>query len=446
MAKKTSRSICPLELPVLDTKSFEYAGQLAIDWATDKRYAESEIASFIARNRRQLSFLGVEATGTFNSAGKYVLSLTSSKYVGCVPYNSPRTGLPLGVISIVGRFGEDISELFSIIGDFVSPEYDETLQLQHASWATPPLYFECQDYIDKYMVAQKCKWSKFTNVMRIENLPRSSTQWTLYAAKQMYPEHTLKYPNRCNVISRIHPEWMELNYVLRLCFDEIESVHTPLRAKLAYRDKIQRLQLQPETQPTSKCTAVRPHMSDPVAIKTLKASANNILQHKSNFNFAWRIDYAEFFERYVQFLVKKVAASKGAKVTCNPKYPINGQHTAWTLKYIEPDIIVEKGDTQYVVDAKYKSHMLNVNGNSEQLKETFREDLHQIVSYTAFSRSTQKHALIIYPAKEKTQRELQIRSSRNNCACQVTLVGIPLTKQQMPEALELLGQLLHFDA
>ena len=132
------------------------------------------------------------------------------------------------------------------------------------------------------------------------------------------------------------------------------------------------------------------HMADPIIIKGLKETANRILSHQNSSHYAWRIDFAEFFERYIQFMIADVARSKGARLTKNPKYSVSGNKPDWSLNYLEPDIVVDRGDVQYIIDAKYKSHMYNLRNHGDDLKEAFRHDLHQVLAYSSFGKSTRK--------------------------------------------------------
>ena len=183
-------------------------------------------------------------------------------------------------------------------------------------------------------------------------------------------------------------------------------------------------------------------MSDPVVIKKLKEVANRVLQNASSSHNAWRLDFAEFFERYVQYLLKEVAKTKGARITCNPHFPVYGNRPAWTLKYIEPDIIIDKSDVQYIIDAKYKSHIYQVNGDSEQLRETFREDFHQVLAYSSFSGTRQKHVMLIYPSDHFVSRELDVLSGINGYSTKAYLVGIPLKKSDLEETKQKLSSLI----
>ena len=307
--------------PVLQTNAVSFSS-LNEAWDEDKRYPETAVQKFLLRNAETFKFLEINAVGEYADSGNYVLELTTSKYIGCIPLLSPSTGLPSGNLIITGRFGEDVSELLSVIGEFVEPEFNERIKLSLGSYVKPPLYFECQNFIDRYIEAKRYKWRKFDNVEKIENRPTNSTKWDKYALKSYEPRNTLKYPNSCNVLSKSHREWEELNYVLGLCIDEILSTRTPIRSRMAYMDKITNLLNTFDRHSVHAVSEVKIHMSDPVIIKKLKEVANRVLQNSSSSKNAWRLDFAEFFERYVQYLLKEVAKAKGARITCNPHFPV----------------------------------------------------------------------------------------------------------------------------
>jgi 5-methylcytosine-specific restriction endonuclease McrBC regulatory subunit McrC len=155
------------------------------------------------------------------------------------------------------------------------------------------------------------------------------------------------------------------------------------------------------------------------------------------------MDLALFFERYVQFVIQRVAFTKGARFSTNPKYPVNGRRPAWALKYIEPDMIIDKGNVQYIIDAKYKAHMMDLSKDSEYLKEKFREDLHQVLAYSSFGGNDNKNVMLVYPSStEVIKRELTISSSINSYSCSVYLVGIPLRKSTHEETIKRLSEII----
>lgn len=94
------------------------------------------------------------------------------------------------------------------------------------------------------------------------------------------------------------------------------------------------------------------------------------------------------------------------------------------------------GDTQYVLDAKYKSHMFNQNDAGEILKDTFRHDLHQILAYCSFNTMTNKKSILVYPFVDFTLRKLRITSPLQKASADVYLLGLPLTKNKFEETKE----------
>ena len=187
-------------------------------------------------------------------------------------------------------------------------------------------------------------------------------------------------------------------------------------------------------------------MSDPLIIKQLKELANIILNNKTNEKLAWRMDYAEFFERYVQYLLGDVAKKKGAREIDNPHYGIQvSNRPSWGLNYLEPDLILQKTQEQVVVDAKYKSHIFNWNESSDDLKDTFRHDFHQILAYCSLNTMTTKQAMLVYPFSDFTYHKMTVKSPLTHSEAEVFLVGIPLEKSKMEEVKKELNEIINFN-
>ena len=432
------------KLQVLNEVAISFI-ELAKAWnLKEKRYGETTIQQFISRNKEALDFLEIDASCLLDSNRTPRLILSTSKYVGCIPIVSPETGLPIGNIHVGGRFNEDISELLSVIGDFIPPVFNEQMELR-GNFVKPPLFFECQHYIDEFISAKRYKWRKFDSEERIQHHPSSSTSWDKYIIASANPHKAFDYPNRCNVLTRNHPEWDELNYVLDLSINEIMSNRTPLRSRQAYMTKIKLLKDSYDKNNLKVVKAIPIHMADPIIIKGLKVVANRILSNQNSSHFAWRIDFAEFFERYIQYLITDVARSKGARFSKNPKYHISGNRPDWALNYLEPDIVVDRGDVQYIIDAKYKSHMYNLRNHGDDLKDAFRHDLHQVLAYSSFGKSSRKNVILIYPSNTFLNRKLVINSGLNSSNCNVFLVGVPMKKSEMEPVKSSLKEIISFD-
>ena len=431
------------QLHTLDTFSFSFA-ELNKIWGCDKRYGIEALQRFLLLNQKALDFLNVHAKIEVIGNAPH-LSITTSQYVGSVPILSPGDGKPCGDLCIGGRFGEDVSELLSVVGETLLPEYDDTLPPLSSSLLKPPLYFECCNFIDKWFDVEKAKWHKFNVIEQIQNLPSSGTRWDVYALKSFDARNTLQFPNRNNKLNSLHKEFCQLISVLFLCFNEINKPQTPIRSRMAYFNKISRLQAKYNKNlslETPEEFVV--HASDPIAVKEAKQIANIILQNKRTKKRAWRIDYSEFFERYVQYVFGQVAHKISAKAINNPHFLVSGQRPAWALRYLEPDLVLQRENEQYVIDAKYKSHVFNWNDYSDELRDTFRHDFHQILAYCSFNSMQTKNAMLVYPFNDFVFHRIQINSPLALTNTYVYFVGIPLEKKKIENVKEGLNQILKF--
>lgn len=425
-----------------------------IDWSVDKmrqswkwqgRSMESVMQRFINLNRKNLDYLKIDAT-IQSKNGKPTLRLTTSKYVGAIPIYSPQNGKAVGDLVVSGRFGEEAGELITLLDDSIRPEYSGEFQLVSDYQMTPPIFLECTKYIDMYLEAERFNWRKFTNITKIERRPSASTLWDEYAIRTAKnPGDIDIYKNKKNVLTSDHDEWAQLNYVLRLAIDKLSSVGTPQKIKAAYADKTQLMRVRLNDKRTLVTDKIMTRMSDPHIIRRLKALAQIILNNQTNEKLAWRMDYAEFFERYVQFLFGQVAKKKGAQEINNPHYPVSASsRLLWGLDYLEPDIVLQKESVQYVIDAKYKSHIYNRYNDSAELKNVFRHDLHQILAYSAFNPMMHKNAMIVYPYSDFIYNKMNINSPLTHLNTCVYLVGIPLEKAKIVDTVEKLSELLAF--
>ena len=97
-----------------------------------------------------------------------------------------------------------------------------------------------------------------------------------------------------------------------------------------------------------------------------------------------------------------------------------------------------------MVDAKYKSHVFNWNDESEELKDIFRHDFHQILAYCSMNTMPSKQALLVYPFNNFTSHKMVVNSPLTHSEANVYLVGIPLDKKRIEEVKEGFNKIIHF--
>lgn len=256
-----------------------------------------------------------------------------------------------------------------------------------------------------------------------------------YAQRSFAPEMALKYPTRESRLSKNHLEFRQLVTVLLLAISEVQKIQTPIAVRSRYLSKTTRLSSLYGNIPKPRmCDRFVEHASDPLTIREAKHLANVILQHQSTRRRPWRVDYAILFEHYVQHLFREVAQKRSCSLVCNPCYSISGRAPAWALRYLEPDIVLQREDDQLIIDAKYKSHMLNRGTISDGLKESFRRDLHQVLAYSSFGTAENKQVILVYPAEVFICQQQQISNPLTRATTNVHLVGIPLGIAKIGEA------------
>lgn len=414
-------------------------------WGWDSRKLESLMQSFIVHNQKNFSYLGITVSVVEHN-NQPALQLTTSQFVGAIPMFSPMSGTPFADLAVTGRFGENVSDIISLLDDTIQPEYSEW-NLSQESQMSPPIYLECCKYLDAYQQAERRQWRKFDNVITQDALPSSSTLWGEYARRTaVNPWEASTFKNKKNILTTNHPEWNQLNYVLQLALGELESFKVPVKTRVLYTEQINRLKVKLKSASTEFTKLVRQHASDPIYIKDLKVLANKILRHIQFEQVAWRMNYSEFFERYVQYIFDNAARKKGVDNLSNPQYRIKNLagRPAWGLSYLEPDMVLHHSEKQIVVDAKYKSHMFNWENGTDELKDSFRRDLHQVLAYTSFSTSMDKEAMLVYPYTEFIARQMKIKNPFTHVENTVYLVGIPIDRNQIFEIEENIGKIILF--
>lgn len=433
------------KIPTLSTIVWSAEKVKGWKWG-DNRYLETVMQRFIVLNQKNFQYLGLEAV-VIEHDNKPALQITTSQYIGAIPIISPKNGKPCGDLVVAGRFGENAGEIISLLDDAIRPEYSGEFQLTLDSQMTPPIFMECCKYIEAYQDAVRYKWRKFDNVLRIESKPSSSTLWAEYAVRTAKnPSEFLTFKNKSNILSTSHSEWNQLNYVLQLAIAELESVRVPMRTRAVYAERISRLKNKLRNEVVEYTTSVKQRMSDPLVIKNLKSIANLILQNKSYERLAWRMNYSEFFERYVQYIMDRVAKKKGVRSSSNLHFKISTTNRpSWGLSYLEPDLVLYQENKQIMVDAKYKSHLFNWENESEELKDTFRHDLHQILAYSSFSTNMDKEVILVYPYTDFTARKMRITNPITHIENTIYLVGIPIDRNRISETEEGFGRIILFN-
>ena len=126
----------------------------------------------------------------------------------------------------------------------------------------------------------------------------------------------------------------------------------------------------------------------------------------------------------------------GGEIVCNPRYVGQAGYFDWQLHYLEPDIVLKFAETQIIVDAKYKSYLYHKRSKSDTLRESFRNDLHQLIAYTAFSTEKKKPCVIVAPFSRFEVSNIQYRSPFSDATVEIYCLGIPFSASSLSETVD----------
>ncbi len=418
--------------------------KLSADWKTYNKEPERFIHRFISINKGSFSFLGVEASFQVRNY-KSGLLLRSSKYIGATSLRSPITGKPAYDLNVSPMYGGDLGQVITLLGEKIDIEF-APMKLSRPLTFRVPIYFSCIQYMKAFEKAIGCKWTKFDSTVKIESRPTASTDWSDYSKKSIFPNQRLQFANKKSYHSIFHKEWLELTSLLKNVIEAYDASHPPLNVRGKYESLVSRLKNYLRTIPHDSNSITLPTIqaADPPQIKKLKIEARNFIQQENDSSKSWRIEIAVLFERFVQHVIEKAANRGGWHSHQNVHYVIqNPSGIHWALRYIEPDIVLMRDDRQWVIDAKYKSHMYNrTSRETEQIKASFREDYHQVLAYTSFATSQARRSMIVYPYSSLCIETIVARSPLTGVFCETKLVGLPFSSDAIDETINQLSEAL----
>ncbi|EJQ03198.1 hypothetical protein IE3_05569 [Bacillus cereus BAG3X2-1] len=119
----------------------------------------------------------------------------------------------------------------------------------------------------------------------------------------------------------------------------------------------------------------------------MNVTASFSVKNASSFSFLFEMN--DLFERYITVLVKQVTEHAVYEQHKEYRLLVN-EHNGNDIFQLKPDIVVDNGSTQIIIDTKWKSL---TSGNRSGVK---REDLFQMYAYlTRYERA--KTAILLYP-------------------------------------------------
>jgi hypothetical protein len=134
---------------------------------------------------------------------------------------------------------------------------------------------------------------------------------------------------------------------------------------------------------------------------------------------AWVLPLNTLWESYVESMYRREASDTGGEVRVGrlgeTVFPLNwSDPTHRTLGHLVPDIVIKRGRSVQVVDAKYKAHLAEMNDTNwqrfeEEERAAHRADLHQVLAYASLYEAEEITATLVYPLRYSTYIMLRER-------------------------------------
>lgn len=170
----------------------------------------------------------------------------------------------------------------------------------------------------------------------------------------------------------------------------------------------------------------------------------------------WVMSMEQFFEAWVETLMSHVARRLGGVMRSGRErqtvVPLNWDPPyLGSQKSLIPDLVIERGDTTIIIDAKYKEHWEEMQERrwtdlEEELRERHRADLLQILAYSTVTQTPKVLVCLAYPCSEERWLSLRARGLLLHRASlplttrrvELVLVAFPLSTRAVSDAVSLM--------
>jgi len=134
---------------------------------------------------------------------------------------------------------------------------------------------------------------------------------------------------------------------------------------------------------------------------------------------AWSLPLDRLWESYVESWTRREAAMIGATVKVarlgETVFRLDwSDATHRSLGHLAPDIVLRRGRSVQIVDAKYKAHLVELDEHgwyrfAAETREAHRADLHQVLAYAGLFEADDITATLVYPLRRSTWEALHER-------------------------------------
>lgn len=385
---------------------------------------------FLSINDGLLRDFGVSASVDYNGS-KVTILIRSGILIGAVPLLSPTSGRPDYGLVIYPRFGwPGLGSILAQTGWKIIPSLLGFLPMLPRSDREIPSWVLSGTVLSRLAALLRSLQRKF--ILRELDLraPRGQIKWDRYVQRRISQMKVLDVPCRVPDLEDHRELKAAIHFTLK---KQLKSLETQLPAGMVVaklieicRSLIARVQSVHPKMPTTRQLQSwsRTRLNRDIFEKGLNAIEWTLedrgLAGMSDLRgLPWMMSMDAFYESWVETILEVLTRKSGGILRVGRKRetitPIEWDKPfLGSQKYLLPDFLIERPSGAIVVDAKYKDHWEDLQVSSwfqleEQIRAGHRQDLHQILAYSALFDRPNITACLVYPCREETWKSLQAR-------------------------------------
>lgn len=389
-------------------------------------YAET----FLRFNAEALRALDVRAELTSDSNGT-VLQLVPSQRAGAVPLRSGLTGQVAGGLVVKPRFGwPGVGQILHETGWHAAPEILDS-QMVPGSAREVPAWVLAGPVLSRLESLLRSISPGYRQAEEMLLRPRGHIVWKRYLSHSLVRGDWQRLPCRfpdlaTDPLLRRHVRWT----LERLKRDLLQVAATDPIALSLVALAVELIDLLADVTPLMPRREeldrrVRgSRITGEILRRGIEAIAWIVDERglgggNERDGLAWVLSLEKLWESYVEGVYRREAAGTGGEVRTGrlgeTVFPLHwSDPTHRTLGHLVPDIVVRRGRSIHVVDAKYKAHLAEVDDSGwrhfeQETREAHRADLHQILAYASLYEAEEVVATLVYPLRHSTYNSLRER-------------------------------------
>jgi hypothetical protein len=384
---------------------------------------------FIERNRGLLANIGVVVEPHFDGCA-VELSIRTDTRIGAVPLLSPTTGKPDYGLIIRPRFPwPGLGAMLGVMGWRIVPTPLRLPLLPRSERKIPPWVLSAIVLVRLRALLDRLQ-RHFEIVAEERRAPRGSVDWAGYATRNASRGAFLDVPCRFPDLRDDRDLRGAIAFTLRKQIQSLQSQRMAgvfILGLLALgQSLLERVRDTPPRPPTPR--NLEAWLRGPLRTEVFRDGLQAIEWTVDDRGLAglsdleglpWVLPMDAFFEAWMETVLAGVARRIGGSLrtgrrrqtiaALNWEPPYLGSQ-----RFLLPDLILERGDTTIIADAKYKEHWEEMSKHAwgeldAELRERHRLDLLQVLGYANLAATRRVIVCLAYPCRPATWASLEER-------------------------------------